>query len=210
MFVNLPVPILEKKRKLTSIFFTLLCRASEGFMKALKAFVKPFEASKRSGKIKIEVNFYFDITFWNARDEKGFTSVDFDVVGKKTLVGHFYPLINKAKNRSNQVSYLVSIHLIFPFSYALFMSWISETLKLDWCKTCRMLILGVINLCKTNFLSCIFYNNTLKLYTQKYHKYINIQCSISYWNLFLVTNDALLVMLQKCFSIALTRFPWYI
>ena len=50
-----------------------------------------------------------------------------DVVGKVTLGGHLYPLINKAKKKSNQVSYLVSIHLIFPFSYALFMSWINET-----------------------------------------------------------------------------------
>ena len=50
-----------------------------------------------------------------------------DVVGKATLGGHLYPLINKAKKKSNQVSYLVSIHLIFLFSYTLFMSWINET-----------------------------------------------------------------------------------
>ena len=87
----------------------------------------------------------------------------FDVVGKVTLGGHLYPLINKAKKKSNQVSYLVSTHLIFLFSYALFMSWINETFKLDRSKTCRMLILGVINLCKGNFMPCIFYINTLKL-----------------------------------------------
>ena len=77
--------------------------------------------------------------------------------------GHLYPLINKDKQKSNKVSYLVSTHLIFPFSYAFFISWINKTLKLDWCKTCRMLIVGVINLCKGNFMPCIFYINTLKL-----------------------------------------------
>ena len=43
---------------------------------------------------------------------------------KKPVFGHpvsrshlsqLYPLINKAKKKPNQVSYLVSIHLIFPF-----------------------------------------------------------------------------------------------
>ena len=33
--------------------FTLLCGASICFMKALKAFIKPFEAPQRSAKIKI-------------------------------------------------------------------------------------------------------------------------------------------------------------
>ena len=45
----------------------------------------------------------------------------FDVVGKVTLSGHLYPLINKAKKKLNQISYLVSIYLISPFPYALFM-----------------------------------------------------------------------------------------
>ena len=40
-------------------------------MKALKAFIKPFEVPKRSVKIKIQLNFYFNITFRNARDAKG-------------------------------------------------------------------------------------------------------------------------------------------
>ena len=31
-------------------------------------------------------------------------------------LSHLYPLIYKAKKKSNQVSYLVSIHLIFPVS----------------------------------------------------------------------------------------------
>ena len=33
--------------------FALLCGASEGFMKAFNAFIKPFEAPQRSAKIKI-------------------------------------------------------------------------------------------------------------------------------------------------------------
>ena len=39
-------------------------------------------------------------------------------MGKVTMGGHLYPLIDKAKKKSNQVSYLVSIPLILPFSYA--------------------------------------------------------------------------------------------
>ena len=88
---------------------------------------------------------------------------------KSSLGEHLYPLINKAKKKSNQVSYLVSTHLTFPFPYALFMNWINETLKVDWWKTCRMLIVGVINLCKGNFMPCIFYINTWKLYIQKHY-----------------------------------------
>ena len=37
--------------------FALLCGASRDFMKALKAFRKPFEAPQRSVKIKISFNF---------------------------------------------------------------------------------------------------------------------------------------------------------
>ena len=40
-------------------------------MKALKAFIKPFEVPKRSVKIKIQLNFYFNTTFKNARDAMG-------------------------------------------------------------------------------------------------------------------------------------------
>ena len=43
----------------------------------------------------------------------------FDLAEKVNLGGHLYPLINKAK-KSKQVLYLASIHLIFPFFYALF------------------------------------------------------------------------------------------
>ena len=41
-----------------------------------------------------------------------------DVVGIVTYGGHLYSLINKAKKKSNQVSYLVSIHLIFPVFFS--------------------------------------------------------------------------------------------
>ena len=34
-------------------FFKLLCDASKGFMKAFKAFIKPFEALQKSAKIKM-------------------------------------------------------------------------------------------------------------------------------------------------------------
>ena len=37
-----------------------------------------------------------------------------------------------------------------------------------------MLIVDVINLRKANFTSFMFYNDTLNMYTQKHHKYINI------------------------------------
>ena len=37
---------------------TLLCGVSKGFMKVLQAFIKPFEASQKSVKIKIQLNFY--------------------------------------------------------------------------------------------------------------------------------------------------------
>ena len=34
----------------------------------------------------------------------------------RSRLSHLYPLINKAKKKSNQISYLVSIHLIFPLT----------------------------------------------------------------------------------------------
>ena len=37
----------------------------------MKAFIKPFEVPKRSVKIKIQLNFYFNTTFRNAQDVKG-------------------------------------------------------------------------------------------------------------------------------------------
>ena len=57
---------------------------------------------------------------------------------------------------------------------------VTEELKPDQCKTCRMVRKGEINLCKTKstlwIVSIIIsYNN---IYTQEYHKYINIKYSI--------------------------------
>ena len=44
----------EQREKLTESFiFTLRCVASKGFMKALKAFTRPFETPQRSVKVKI-------------------------------------------------------------------------------------------------------------------------------------------------------------
>ena len=40
-------------------------------METLKAFIKPFDVPEGSVKIKIQLNFYFNITFRNARDVKG-------------------------------------------------------------------------------------------------------------------------------------------
>ena len=49
---NTSRPNPERREKLSQIFiFTLICGASEGFIKAFKAFIKPFEASQRSVKI---------------------------------------------------------------------------------------------------------------------------------------------------------------
>ena len=49
---------------------TLLCGASKGFIKVLKAYIKPFEAPQKRVKIKILVNFYFSVTFCNTRGGK--------------------------------------------------------------------------------------------------------------------------------------------
>ena len=50
-----PFPSVPGKReKLSESFiFTLLCGASKGFMKALKAFTRPFKAPQRSVKAEI-------------------------------------------------------------------------------------------------------------------------------------------------------------
>ena len=56
----------DEKKKLTQILIlTLLCGASKGFIKAFKAFIKPYETPQRSVKIKININFL------NVRDGKG-------------------------------------------------------------------------------------------------------------------------------------------
>ena len=41
-------------------------------MNALKTFIKLFEKAQRSVKINIQLNFYFNITFKNARDVKSY------------------------------------------------------------------------------------------------------------------------------------------
>ena len=52
--VNPSRPNPDKEKKLSLVFiFTLLRGASKGFKKALKSFIKPFEASQRSVKIRI-------------------------------------------------------------------------------------------------------------------------------------------------------------
>ena len=54
LYLTLNVPVPDKVKKLSQILiFTLLRGASKGFMKTLKAFLKPFEAPQRSVKIKI-------------------------------------------------------------------------------------------------------------------------------------------------------------
>ena len=57
--ITLPVPIPEEEeKKWNEIFtFTLLCGASKGFRKTLKAFIKPYEATQRSVKKKIKLIF---------------------------------------------------------------------------------------------------------------------------------------------------------
>ena len=71
MTLTLSVSIPDEGKKLSEIFiFTLFCGASKGFMKALKAFIKPFEAPQRIVKKKY-FNFNFNTTFRNARDVKG-------------------------------------------------------------------------------------------------------------------------------------------
>ena len=52
--LTLSVTTPDKEKKITEIFiFTPFCGPSKGFMKALTAFIKPFEAPQKSVKIKI-------------------------------------------------------------------------------------------------------------------------------------------------------------
>ena len=58
LVINPCCPYPGRREKLTKIFiFTLLCGASNSFMKVLKAFTKPFKAPQRSVKIKDSVDF---------------------------------------------------------------------------------------------------------------------------------------------------------
>ena len=53
-YINPSVSILDKEKKISEIFiFAFFCGASKGLMKALEAFIKPFEVPQRSVKIKI-------------------------------------------------------------------------------------------------------------------------------------------------------------
>ena len=52
-YLTFPVSIPDEERKSTDIFiFTLLFGTSKGFRAALKTFIRPFEAPKRSAKMK--------------------------------------------------------------------------------------------------------------------------------------------------------------
>ena len=48
----------------------LLCGVSKGFMKAVKAFIKLFEAPQRSAKTKIKVNFFSSFGIGTGRVKK--------------------------------------------------------------------------------------------------------------------------------------------
>ena len=45
---HLMIYVIKLTRSSQTFIFTLFCGASKGFMKALKAFIKPFEAPQRS------------------------------------------------------------------------------------------------------------------------------------------------------------------
>ena len=51
--LTFPAPCISESSINLSFIFTLLCGASSGFMKALKAFMKLFKAPQRSVKIEI-------------------------------------------------------------------------------------------------------------------------------------------------------------
>ena len=51
--LTLPVTIPDEEKKLTQLFNHTSFEVSKGFIKALKAFIKPFEAPQRTAKIKI-------------------------------------------------------------------------------------------------------------------------------------------------------------
>ena len=53
----------DEEKNFNFLFFRLLCGASKGFTKVLKA-------PQRSVKIKIQLNFYFNINFSNTQDRR--------------------------------------------------------------------------------------------------------------------------------------------
>ena len=59
----------EKYAILCKDSFSLVIKELKGFMKALKAFIKPFEAPQKKCENK-HLSFYFNTTFGNTRDGK--------------------------------------------------------------------------------------------------------------------------------------------
>ena len=58
---------------------------------------------------------------------------------------------------------------------------------------------------------CIFGGNTLKIYTQKHHKYITYLIVYDFIKIYsFVTNNSFFIMSKKCFSIPPRSFPQYI
>lgn len=55
-----------------------------------------------------------------------FASIDFDVVEKVTAGRHLYLLKNQAQEEIKS-RFILGIHLIYSFFYALFLCWINET-----------------------------------------------------------------------------------
>ena len=68
-----------------NFYFTLLCGPSKGFMKALKAFIKSFEAPQRSVKIKIKLVFF-------SSSGIGAQRVKLMAMNKNEMLPHFIPL----------------------------------------------------------------------------------------------------------------------
>ena len=51
--INASPPNSGRREKINLFFFKLLCGISKGFMKALKVFIKRFDAPQKSVRIKI-------------------------------------------------------------------------------------------------------------------------------------------------------------
>ena len=99
----------------------------------------------------------------------------------------------------------------YSLTFSILLLFICELNKWNCCKTCGMLVVGVINLCKGSFVTCIFYSITLKLYIQKNHERNAYSIFHDFVEIYsLVTSNFLFMMLEKCFSIAPKNFPKYI
>ena len=53
-----------------NFYFHTFCGATRSFMKSLKSFLKPFDAPRRSVKIKVQVNFYFKVCAKSENQER--------------------------------------------------------------------------------------------------------------------------------------------